>query len=361
MSDVFDEGEEQRQPPAAEPRRSRALIITAAILVVGFFALTTFASFWTNRAWYESTGFSDVFSTLLWTRVGLFFVFGGLMGLIVGVNMYLAYRFRPLFRHAVARAVGPRPLPRGRHPDPDVADDRRRGPARPLRRYVGLGPVAPVHAVAQRRSVRQRGRLLRARHRLLRLRPAVAPLPGRLRDGVLRRRAADGRARPLPLRRHPAPDARRPALRRRPGAALGAARRVRARQGCRLLAGPVRPGQRQGCADHRHDLHRRERRAAGQEHPDGHRPDLRRAVLPQRVAPHLDAAVGRAGAARAERRAARHDLAGRRPAVPGQAERARPGGAVHRGATSTPPGPRTTWRTSRSSRSRARAQPISAS
>ncbi len=98
MSDVFDEGEEQRQPPAAEPRRSRALIITAAILVVGFFALTTFASFWTNRAWYESTGFSDVFSTLLWTRIGLFFVFGGLMGLIVGANMYLAFRFRPLFR-----------------------------------------------------------------------------------------------------------------------------------------------------------------------------------------------------------------------------------------------------------------------
>ncbi len=98
MSDVFDEGDEKRRPPAAEPRRSRALIITAAILIVGFFALTTFASFWTNRAWYQATGYSDVFTTKLWTQVGLFFVFGGLMGLIVGANMYLAYRFRPLFR-----------------------------------------------------------------------------------------------------------------------------------------------------------------------------------------------------------------------------------------------------------------------
>ncbi|MEJ7796566.1 MAG: UPF0182 family protein [Nocardioides sp.] len=97
MSDLFDEGGEQRQT-VAEPRRSRALIITAAILIVGFFALTTFSSFWTNRAWYDATGFSDVFSTLLWTRIGLFLVFGGLMGLIAGATMYLAYRFRPLYR-----------------------------------------------------------------------------------------------------------------------------------------------------------------------------------------------------------------------------------------------------------------------
>ena len=40
-------------------------------------------------------------------------------------------------------------------------------------------------------------------------------------------------------------------------------------------------------AAHRHHLHRRERGAAGQEHPDGHRDDLRGAVLRQRVAPHL--------------------------------------------------------------------------
>ena len=98
MSDLFDEGAEPRQTVAAEPRRSRALIITAAILVVGFFALTTFAAFWTDRQWFSMTGFSDVFSTLLLTRIGLFLVFGGVMGLVVGVTMYLAYRFRPLYR-----------------------------------------------------------------------------------------------------------------------------------------------------------------------------------------------------------------------------------------------------------------------
>ncbi len=97
MSDLFDEGGEQRQT-VAEPRRSRALIITAGILVLGFFALTTFSAFWTNRVWYDVTGFSDVFSTLLWTRIGLFLAFGGLMGLVAGATMYLAFRFRPLYR-----------------------------------------------------------------------------------------------------------------------------------------------------------------------------------------------------------------------------------------------------------------------
>ena len=97
MSDLFDEGEEQRRT-APEPRRSRALIITAVILVVGFFALTTFAAFWTDRAWFDNVGFSGVFTTLIWTRIGLFAAFGGLMGLFVGLNMYLAYRFRPLYR-----------------------------------------------------------------------------------------------------------------------------------------------------------------------------------------------------------------------------------------------------------------------
>ena len=98
MSDLFDEGAEQRRTPPPEPRRSRALIITAVILVVGFFALTTFAAFWTDRAWFDNVGFTGVFSTLNWTRIGLFAVFGALMGLFAALNMYLAYRFRPLYR-----------------------------------------------------------------------------------------------------------------------------------------------------------------------------------------------------------------------------------------------------------------------
>lgn len=99
MSDLFDE-EPERPAPERPGRRARALVITGVILVVGFFLLTAFASIYTDRLWYREVGYGQVFSKLLWTRVGLFLVFGSLMAAVVALNMYLAYRFRPLFRMA---------------------------------------------------------------------------------------------------------------------------------------------------------------------------------------------------------------------------------------------------------------------
>jgi uncharacterized membrane protein (UPF0182 family) len=100
VSNLFDDDPRRPTPPrqVPPPRRSRALVITASVLVVGFFALTTSAGFFTDRMWYASVGFPEVFSTLFWTRAGLFLVFGALMALVVGANMYLAYRLRPMFR-----------------------------------------------------------------------------------------------------------------------------------------------------------------------------------------------------------------------------------------------------------------------
>ncbi len=107
MSDIF--GDEPRDPmPAARPapRRSRALIITGAVLVVGFFTLTTFASIYTDRLWFRAGGYPEVFSTMFWTRTGLFLVFGSLMALVVGANMVVAYRLRPLFRPSSPEQTG---------------------------------------------------------------------------------------------------------------------------------------------------------------------------------------------------------------------------------------------------------------
>ena len=104
MSDVFDggEGRSRQQPGAAQdvapPRRSRALLITAAVLIVGFFVLTTFAAIWTDRQWFAAVDYPSVFSTMFWTRVGLFVGFALLMAGFVALNMVLAYRFRPMFR-----------------------------------------------------------------------------------------------------------------------------------------------------------------------------------------------------------------------------------------------------------------------
>jgi uncharacterized membrane protein (UPF0182 family) len=105
VSELFEEEPAAGRPQPA-PRRSRALIITAVVLVLGFFALTTSASFFTDRMWYESVGYSSVFSTLFWTKAGLFLVFAALMALVVGLNMYLAYRMRPIFRPQSAEQSG---------------------------------------------------------------------------------------------------------------------------------------------------------------------------------------------------------------------------------------------------------------
>jgi len=99
VSDLFDDDPRAaatRRRPA--PRRSRALLITAVVVVLAIFGSTGFASIYTDRLWYASAGFGQVFSTMLWTRVGLFVAFGVLMGGVLALNLYLAYRFRPLFR-----------------------------------------------------------------------------------------------------------------------------------------------------------------------------------------------------------------------------------------------------------------------
>ncbi|WP_244929431.1 UPF0182 family protein [Nocardioides sp. W7] len=96
MSELFDQDPRDTAPPPRSAR-SRALIVTAVVLVLAFFGLTTFASIYTDRLWFNDTGYGDVFSTLLWTRVALFLVFGVVMALAVGASMYVAYRTRPLF------------------------------------------------------------------------------------------------------------------------------------------------------------------------------------------------------------------------------------------------------------------------
>jgi uncharacterized membrane protein (UPF0182 family) len=84
-------------PPAARNPRSRALVITAVVLVAAFLGLTTFSGFYTDRLWYVSGGYAGVFTTLIWTRIGLFVVTGLLMALVVCLNVVLAYRLRPIF------------------------------------------------------------------------------------------------------------------------------------------------------------------------------------------------------------------------------------------------------------------------
>lgn len=127
MSGLFEEG--VHEAPARPNGRSRALVVTAIVLVLLFLGLSTFAQVYTDRLWYHSGGYAEVFSTLLWTKTGLFLVFGAVMGLVVGVNIYLAYRFRPFFRPSSPEQSGL---------------DRYREVVTPIRTWLLLGSSAVI-------------------------------------------------------------------------------------------------------------------------------------------------------------------------------------------------------------------------
>lgn len=69
--------------------------MTLGVLAALGMAFTMFAGFWTDWLWYRSVHYSSVFTTTLSTKTGLFFVFGLLMAVAVGFNIWLAHRLRP--------------------------------------------------------------------------------------------------------------------------------------------------------------------------------------------------------------------------------------------------------------------------
>ncbi|MEV4615438.1 UPF0182 family protein [Kitasatospora sp. NPDC049258] len=79
-------------PPS---RRTKVLLLTAGVLALLFLLFVMFSGVWTDWLWFKSVHYSSVFTSQLWTRASLFAVFGLLMAVIVGANLWLAYRLRP--------------------------------------------------------------------------------------------------------------------------------------------------------------------------------------------------------------------------------------------------------------------------
>ncbi|WP_210158853.1 UPF0182 family membrane protein [Microbispora oryzae] len=79
------------------PRRPR-ILLPVLIAVAAFVVLILiFTGIYTDYLWYDSVDFASVFSTLLVTQILLFIVGALVMVAIVGGNMLLAYRARPMF------------------------------------------------------------------------------------------------------------------------------------------------------------------------------------------------------------------------------------------------------------------------
>ncbi|MCX6397838.1 MAG: UPF0182 family protein [Propionibacteriales bacterium] len=111
MSDFFADDAEPTRPgpprggsgqggPAQNgpSRRPRPLVLTLVVLAVLVIGFSLFANIWTEKLWFESVGRGDVFGKLVGTKIGLAVGFGLAMAVIVGGNLWVAYRIRPVFR-----------------------------------------------------------------------------------------------------------------------------------------------------------------------------------------------------------------------------------------------------------------------
>jgi uncharacterized membrane protein (UPF0182 family) len=78
--------------------RSRSpLVITAGILVALGAAVLYFSGFYIDWLWFQSVDFTSVWTTVLATKIQLFLIVGLLTSFVISLNIFIAYRTRPLY------------------------------------------------------------------------------------------------------------------------------------------------------------------------------------------------------------------------------------------------------------------------
>ena len=105
-------------------RRVSPLTITAIVLFVLSSILISSSGFYADLLWYRSVDFVNVWQTTLFTKIYLFIGFGLVTSLFITLNIYLAFRKRPIY---VPVAVEADNL------------ERYRAQLEPIRRLVGIG------------------------------------------------------------------------------------------------------------------------------------------------------------------------------------------------------------------------------
>src|SRR5499427_8197102 len=94
------------RPALRLPRWPRYLLPVVAGLIAFGVLITIIAGVWTDWLWYRSVHYGSVFDVTYGTRWALFFVVGIFMAAVVGVNAWLAYRLRPVYRPAATERPG---------------------------------------------------------------------------------------------------------------------------------------------------------------------------------------------------------------------------------------------------------------
>jgi uncharacterized protein len=79
-------------------RRMKIVLSVVAIIIVLLILLVKLSGVYINYLWFGELHQRQVYSTMLWTKVSLFFIFGVLMAVIIGANLVVAYLLKPPFR-----------------------------------------------------------------------------------------------------------------------------------------------------------------------------------------------------------------------------------------------------------------------
>jgi uncharacterized membrane protein (UPF0182 family) len=107
-------------------RNRSPLVITAAILIALGALVTYFSGYYIDWLWFKSVDATTVWSTVLTTKIQLFVIVGLLTSATISLNIYLAYKRRPLYVPTSIEVSGL---------------ERLRAQIEPIRRWVFLGII----------------------------------------------------------------------------------------------------------------------------------------------------------------------------------------------------------------------------
>lgn len=87
------------------PRIQRRWFVIGGIVLLLIISISSIVGFYTDILWFDELGFTPVFWTILWTRVGVGVVGGAIAAVVVYVNLEVARRGAP--RHRFVPTGGP--------------------------------------------------------------------------------------------------------------------------------------------------------------------------------------------------------------------------------------------------------------
>ncbi|TQM38568.1 UPF0182 family protein [Pseudonocardia cypriaca] len=88
------------RPPVGAPtltRRTRILLVVAGLLVLLLLGGSRLINFYVDWLWFGEVGYRGVFATVLFTQIVQFLVGALLIGGLVALSLWVAYRTRPVF------------------------------------------------------------------------------------------------------------------------------------------------------------------------------------------------------------------------------------------------------------------------